>query len=52
MDSFFVAVATHVGNGPDANIIILDDGQDRLDGISTASNASTGRSYIIILGCK
>lgn len=52
MDAFFVAVATHNGTGSDANIIILDDGQNRLDAISTASNVSTGRSYIIILGCK
>lgn len=52
MDVFFVAVATHTGTGSDANIIILDDGQNKLDAISTASNVSTGRSYIIILGCK
>lgn len=52
MDAFFDAVATHVGTGTDANIIILEDGQDKLDAISTASNVSAGRSYIIILGRK
>lgn len=52
MGDFFVAVATHGGSGTDANIIILDDGLNRVDGISTGSNVDRGRSYIIILGSQ